>query len=93
LSAYRIVQEALTNTLKHAGARQATVRVRYAECELELEIADDGHGPAANGGGAGHGLAGLRERASLYGGMVHAGPGPSGGFLVHAVLPFDQPGI
>jgi signal transduction histidine kinase len=93
LSAYRIVQEALTNTLKHAGAQQATVRVRYAEREIELEIADDGHGPPANGGGAGHGLAGLHERAALYGGVVEAGPGPNGGFLVRAVLPLKQPGI
>jgi len=93
LCAYRIVQEALTNTLKHADARRATVRVRYTERKLELEVSDDGHGPPVSGSGTGHGLAGLHERAALYGGVLHAGPGPSGGFRVVAALPFDQPRI
>ncbi len=91
LSAYRIVQEALTNVLKHASAQRATVRVRYGERELELEVNDDGRGSCANGDGTGHGLAGLRERAALYGGALQAGPHPAGGFRVFAALPFDPP--
>ncbi len=91
LSAYRIVQEALTNTLKHAQAQHATVRVRYAQRQLELEIADDGHGPdhTDHSDTAGHGLTGLRERAALYGGELHAGSAPDGGFRVYATLPFE----
>ncbi|MDQ4049172.1 MAG: sensor histidine kinase, partial [Actinomycetota bacterium] len=91
LSAYRIVQEGLTNTLKHANAEHATVRVRYGECELELEVADDGRGPIDPQCNDGHGLAGLRERAALYGGAVEAGPGPHGGFRLLARLPFEGP--
>ena len=89
LSAYRIVQEALTNTLKHGDPTNVEVGVAYLEEGVELTIADDGHGPrhAAGFNGSGHGLIGMRERAHLYGGTVEAGPGPSGGFLVHAVLP------
>jgi signal transduction histidine kinase len=86
LSAYRIVQEALTNALKHAGQTRATVRVRYGRDALELEIADSGSGPGANGDG-GHGLVGMRERVALYGGRFAAGAGPSGGFVVKALLP------
>ena len=86
VSAYRIVQEALTNALKHAGPAHARVRVRYGADELELEIADTGAG-SENGDGAGHGLVGMRERASLFGGEVDAGPLPGGGFAVHARLP------
>ena len=86
LSAYRIVQEALTNTLKHARCAQATVVVRYGPSELELEIADDGAGaPAVNG--AGHGLVGMRERVALYGGTFEAGTRSEGGYAVHARLP------
>lgn len=91
LSAYRIVQEGLTNTLKHSNAQHATVRVRYSRRELELEVADDGHGPVNDRGNGGHGLAGLRERAALYGGQVAAGPGPRGGFRLLATLPFEGP--
>ena len=76
VSAYRIVQEALTNTLKHAGPARARVLVRYAPDELELEVLDDGPG-TANGGGPGHGLAGLRERVTIYGGELEAGPSPA----------------
>jgi signal transduction histidine kinase len=88
LSTYRIVQEALTNTLKHAGAVRADVVVRYGVGAIEIECADGG-GPikpadAANGG---HGLAGMRERATLLGGEVTARPGPDGGFRVRAKLP------
>jgi signal transduction histidine kinase len=85
LSAYRIVQEALTNTLRHADATKATVVVRYAPEVLELEISDDGKAKA-NGSG-GHGLAGMRERAAMFGGEVVAGPADGGGYRVEARLP------
>jgi len=86
ISAYRIVQEALTNVLKHAGPAQARVVVRYASRELELEIADDGRGSATIGD-AGHGLVGMRERVALYGGDFDAGTRNGGGFVVRARLP------
>ncbi|MDQ3822569.1 MAG: sensor histidine kinase, partial [Actinomycetota bacterium] len=88
LSAYRIVQEALTNTLKHAGPARAAVVVRYGSDALELEVADDGRG-AANGTGSGAGLVGMRERAALVGGRVEAGPGDRGGYSVRAHLPLS----
>ena len=88
LSAYRIVQEALTNALKHAGPARAIVRVSYGEDALELEVADDGPGPAsANGDGGGHGLIGMRERVAVFGGELESGPRPGGGFTVRARLP------
>ena len=87
LSAYRIVQEALTNALKHAGDARAEVRVRYGPDSLELEIADDGAGAAAHASSGGHGLVGMRERAALYGGRLDAGRRASGGFAVRVVLP------
>jgi signal transduction histidine kinase len=87
LSAYRIVQEALTNALKHAGDARAEVRVRYGPDSLELEIADDGAGAAARASSGGHGLVGMRERAALYGGRLDAGRRASGGFAVRVVLP------
>ena len=86
LSAYRIVQEALTNTLKHAGAEHATVRVRYGD-ELALEIRDDGTGAADGNGGSG--LVGMRERVAMLGGRVDTGPRPGGGYLVSAQIPID----
>jgi signal transduction histidine kinase len=89
LSAYRIVQEALTNALKHAGPATARVVVRYRENDLELEIADTGAGASASDG-EGHGLAGMRERVSLYGGKIEAGPRDGGGFAVRARLPLDS---
>ncbi|HEV8652032.1 MAG TPA: sensor histidine kinase [Actinomycetes bacterium] len=96
LSAYRIVQEALTNTVKHAGPSRARVRVCYGERHLELEVTDDGRGPggAGNGrpGGQGQGLIGMRERVGLFGGRLEAGPRPEGGFAVVAHLPVDQAG-
>jgi signal transduction histidine kinase len=88
LSAYRIVQEALTNALKHAGQAHAAVRVRYGTDRLELEISDDGAGVAADVPGGGHGLAGIRERVSLYGGEFDASPRLDGGFAVRVLLPF-----
>ena len=87
LSAYRIVQEALTNALKHAGDARASVHVRYGADTLELEIVGDGAGAAANGSNGGHGLAGMRERVSLYGGHIEAGHQEGGGFVVRARLP------
>src|SRR6266851_4504535 len=87
LSAYRIVQEALTNALKHAGDAHATVRVRYGADSLELEIVDDGPGDSRRASGGGHGLVGMRERVALYGGRFDARRGPSGGFAVRVVLP------
>jgi len=94
LSAYRIVQEALTNTVKHAGAARARVRVRYGAADLELEVTDDGPGPRPDGNGrpGGQGLIGMRERASLFGGRLEAGPRPEGGFAVVAHLPLEPPG-
>jgi signal transduction histidine kinase len=86
VSAYRIVQEALTNALKHAGQAHARVVVRYARDELELEISDDGRGPKRNGGG-GHGLVGMRERVAVVGGVFESGSKAEGGFLVRARLP------
>jgi signal transduction histidine kinase len=91
LAAYRIVQEALTNTLKHAAASKAGVTVRYGASELEVDVLDDGRGRAANGtAGGGHGLVGMRERVALYGGRVRAGPRSEGGFLVSARFPLGH---
>jgi signal transduction histidine kinase len=88
LAAYRIVQEALTNVRRHAGASRADVRLRYGSDCLELQVTDDGRGEtAAASSGSGHGLIGMRERAGLYGGTVRASPGTEGGFVVHATLP------
>jgi signal transduction histidine kinase len=88
VSAYRIVQEALTNTLKHAGASRADVHLRYWPGELEVEIVDDGRGngrpPSAS---SGLGLIGMRERAGLHGGQLFAGPAAGGGFAVRVRLP------
>jgi signal transduction histidine kinase len=88
LCAYRIVQEALTNTLKHAGPARADVSLRYAPSGLDIDVRDDGRGPAApDGNGSGHGLIGMRERVALYGGELETGPRDGGGFGVHAHLP------
>jgi signal transduction histidine kinase len=89
LSAYRIVQEALTNALKHAGPASARVSVRYADDGLELEVADDGAGDG-NGDGTGHGLVGIRERVAVFGGQVDAGARPDGGYAVRARLPYAR---
>lgn len=89
LSAYRIVQEALTNVLKHAGpTRRVDVRLERADRELSITVVDDGQGAAA-GDGQGRGLIGLRERAALHGGDVVARPRRGGGFEVRARLPID----
>ncbi len=92
LSAYRIVQEALTNTLKHAGASQALVVLRYQGSGLELQITDDGRGVAdhravGDGSPVAHGLVGMRERVAMFGGELRTGPRPGGGFSVTASFP------
>jgi signal transduction histidine kinase len=94
LCAYRIVQEALTNAIKHAGPARAEVLVRWALGALELEISDDGRGPApASSGSGGHGLVGMRERAVLHGGSVESGAGDGGGFIVRARLPLAREAV
>ena len=86
---YRIVQESLTNVLRHAAARRATVTVRYERSAIRLTITDDGRGSTRDPEGSdGQGLAGMRERAHALGGAVHAGPRAGGGFQVRAVLPW-----
>jgi signal transduction histidine kinase len=88
LCAYRIVQEALTNAIKHAGPARVTVSLRWTHDALVLDVSDNGRGPIAhNGASPGHGLAGMRERTSLHGGDIEAGAGTNGGFAVQARLP------
>jgi signal transduction histidine kinase len=88
LSAYRIVQEALTNTLRHAHATRAEVTVRYAADAVAIEVTDDGSGGAPDPeAGGGHGLVGMRERAALVGGTIEIGAAPHGGFRIRAELP------
>jgi signal transduction histidine kinase len=92
LSAYRIVQEGLTNALKHSGAAEAEVTVRYAPEELEIEVRDDGQGVTGSDGlGLGHGLVGIRERVTIYGGEMSAGPAAGGGFVLSTRLPLGGP--
>jgi signal transduction histidine kinase len=85
LSAFRIVQEALTNVLKHAGPARAAVTLRYRPGEIELEVVDDG--ATAPHDGRGHGLLGMRERAAVVGGLVETGPRAEAGYAVRASLP------
>lgn len=87
LSAYRIVQEALTNALKHAGEARATVHIHYGADSLELEIVDNGAGETVSSSRGGHGLVGMHERVALYGGRLDASRRAGGGFAVHALLP------
>lgn len=89
LSAYRIVQEGLTNTLKHAHASHADVEVQYGGTALLLEVRDDGRGGPSSDNGLGHGLVGVRERVKIYGGDMTAGASPTGGFVLRARLPLD----
>ena len=88
LTAYRLVQEGLTNAVKHARANHADVLVRYDDGHVELTVTDDGTG---DGGGesGGHGLVGMRERVSVYGGELEAGPRPGGGYRLRARLPIE----
>lgn len=88
LSAYRIIQEALTNVLKHASAEHATVRLEYGADELSLSVRDDGRGTGA-ANGSGHGLVGIRERVAVVGGEIATGPADGGGFEVSARLPYS----
>ena len=91
LSAYRIVQEGLTNVLKHAGATDADVVVRYRPDEVEIEVRDNGNG-RAGGDGMGHGLVGIRERVKIYGGEMSARAEPEGGFVLSTRLPVGEDG-
>jgi len=91
LSAYRVVQEGLTNVIKHAGPAHAQVRVRYGTGAVEVEVTDDGRGIAAPAVNGGHGLMGMRERVAVWGGTLDVGPTDGGGFHVHAVLPYGEP--
>jgi signal transduction histidine kinase len=86
LTAYRLVQEGLTNALKHAQATRAEVVVSYGDGQIEVVVSDDGHG-VGNGDGGGHGLVGMRERVSVYGGELDAGPEAGGGYRLRARLP------
>ena len=90
LSAFRIVQEALTNTLKHAQPARAKSSVRYGGGTMDLEIVDDGAPRTQGGDGPGHGLVGMRERTALYGGDFAAGPRPGGGYAVRARMPVGR---
>jgi signal transduction histidine kinase len=97
LTAYRVVQEALTNTLKHAGPAEAGVVLRYGPRDLVVHVTDSGRGLAANLGRerngvrpVGHGLLGMRERVELYGGALHTGPRRGGGYEVRARIPIEQ---
>jgi signal transduction histidine kinase len=90
LAAFRIVQEALTNVLKHADATVAHVALSYGADVIELEVTDDGRGSRSGTDGGGHGLLGMRERATAYGGEFHAGPAEAGGYGVIARLPIPR---
>ncbi len=92
LAAYRVVQEALTNTVKHASGADASVQVSYGADELQVEVTDSGGspGPGATGGN-GRGLIGLRERLAVYGGTLRSGPRPLGGYRVQALIPLGKP--
>jgi len=94
VAAYRIIQESLTNAIRHAGPATATVSLTYSDADLLIEVADTGHGDAvtsgsAPGSGTGHGLIGMRERAAAAGGMLRAGSGSEGGYVVTARLPME----
>jgi signal transduction histidine kinase len=90
LSAYRIVQEGLTNALKHSGGRRADVTVAFASGQLRLEVRDDGPGGFAQSDGFGHGLIGIGERVKAYGGDMSAFVATSGGFVLRASLPLES---
>jgi len=87
LAAYRVVQEALTNTLKYAGPAQAWVQICWTPDELRIEVANNGRSTES---GTGYGQAGMRERVRLYGGRVESGPRPEGGYVVRAVVPIGS---
>jgi signal transduction histidine kinase len=88
MSAFRIIQEAVTNVIRHAGTGQCQVRIDQQDGHLSIEVTDSGHGST---GGTGYGITGMRERAKLLGGDFSAGPRPGGGFRVAARLPVPAP--
>jgi signal transduction histidine kinase len=92
LSAYRIVQEGLTNAIKHAHAKRAHVLVRFGSRELEVEVRNDGDGEAPTPGGQGFGLVGIRERVKVYGGEMSARALDDGGFVLSTRLPLENEG-
>ena len=88
-AAFRVVQEAITNAIRHAGAAPTTVTIQRGPVGLHIEVADEG--PVTSATGPGHGLAGMRERVARHGGELHAGPRPGGrGFVVSADLPVER---
>ena len=95
LAIYRLIQEALTNALKHAPGATAEIRLTYLPGQVELEVTDDGGSrgvvPPAGRPAGGHGIAGMRERAGVFGGQVSAGPAAHGGWRVHTVLRLRPP--
>jgi len=98
LAAYRVIQEAVTNVIKHAAADRCQVTVSFGADTLTLEVTDNGSGPAANDGGefpsaAGNGIIGMRERAAMYGGELRAAPLPGRGFRVTACFPLAGTGL
>jgi signal transduction histidine kinase len=90
LAAYRIVQEALTNALRHAHAHRATVRLGAHAGSLRVVVSDDGSGHDGERRSGGHGLVGMRERVAVYGGSLDVGPSPEGGFRIDATIPYDE---
>jgi signal transduction histidine kinase len=92
VSVYRVVQEALTNAVRHSGARRASVRLRWLDDALEVEVVDDGRGGDGGGHGGGLGLVGMRERVDLHGGQLDVGPRPEGGWRVRARFPLNGAG-
>lgn len=91
VSAFRIVQEALTNVRRHAAASQVDVRLRYGTDALEISVEDDGVGTGAGTAVEGHGLRGMRERAAMLGGALSVGPLDAGGYRVSVILPYTEP--
>ena len=89
LAAYRVIQESLTNALKHAGPASARVSMDFAPDRLTIEVADDGRGPTQDPG-VGHGLIGMRERVGVFGGSLRTGERPGGGFVVRAEIPVED---
>jgi signal transduction histidine kinase len=90
LTGYRVVQEALTNVVRHAGPARAEVEVRYEDGKVTVQVDDDGRGTAGQGSTTGgHGQLGMRERVAIWGGTLHAGPRPDGGYRVTATLPYE----
>ena len=92
LAAYRVVQEALTNVIKHASGARAKVRIEYRAHDLVVDVANVAGGPGASAGGSGRGLIGLRERIAIYGGSLEVGPRPGGGWRVRAMIPLEPAG-